>query len=133
MIMVMPICSALVLPVPVPAAVHMLPVAQVQGAAAATHTNGGASCGQVFPLELLAVGYEGEQKVYTEEDKAAARNTGLFIVAASALPSVWAQNELVWSKEKLDKARGKKKKELSGPALGSARAGCPPPAPRLAP
>ena len=49
------------------------------------------------PSLLLA-----KEDIGTEEEKAAARQTGLLILLLSAAPSVWAQNELVWKKEKKD-------------------------------
>ena len=55
----------------------------------------------VFPTTTtLAVGYEGEPNVYSEEDKAKARNAGLGLLFFGIAPSIWAQNELVWSKDK---------------------------------
>lgn len=112
-----PVCLGFNLPVPAfPTAQVQFGIAALRAPGADTDTDaagaryGHTASSEIFPSALLAVGYEGEQKVYSEEDKAAARNAGLFIVAASVLPSIWAQNELVWSKNKLDDARGKTKK-----------------------
>ena len=71
------------------------------------------SQGLIFPSELLAVGYQGEQKEYSEDEKNAAKTAGLAVFAFGALPSFWAQYELVWKKEALEKAgvdTSKKKK-----------------------
>ena len=54
----------------------------------------------IFPTtNALAVGYEGEANVYTEEDKSKARTAGLGLLFFGIAPSIWAQNELVWSKK----------------------------------
>ena len=60
-------------------------------------------------IAILLPILETQQKVYTEEEKADARNKGLLVLFFGAAPSFWAQNELVWNKEKLDDARAKTK------------------------
>ena len=58
----------------------------------------------IFPTtNALAVGYEGEANVYTEEDKSNARTAGLALLFFGIAPSIWAQNELVWSKKDKEK------------------------------
>ena len=63
----------------------------------------------LFPSTTLASGFAAkEEKVLTEEEEQArndARRTFAIIVFVSAVPSFWAQDVLVWSKEKEDKKK----------------------------
>ena len=59
----------------------------------------------------IATRSEVEQREYTEEERDAARQKGLAVFLFGALPSVWAQDQLIWSKErKPDEPKGKKKR-----------------------
>ena len=103
------LASAIVVPTPLaPAAQAAYPLSQ----AAYPLLPVAHASSVIFPSELLAVGppKDVQQVEYTEEEKAAARNTGLLVLFFGAAPSFWAQNELVWNKDKLADARAKTKK-----------------------
>ena len=64
------------------------------------------------PLDRASVAVgEVEQRDYTEEERNAARQKGLAVFLFGALPSVWAQDQLIWSKQrKPEEPKGKKKR-----------------------
>ena len=151
------LCSSLIFTTPPPPTMAA-PMQQTAPLALSQIVQPAAATSTIFPeMEtsmLLAAGFEGEQKVYSQvricqthtkqrfltphlaahylpsiltptpaptaqEEKDAAKLKGVIIFLVSALPSVWAQDQLVWKKERAgQKVMGDGKSKRAGTKRG---------------